>query len=178
MLTKREKGNTMPIVIEHNSNREVYVTQNEFEQIESGEATLYTCIPDRHFEAIAERASINEIIHFANTVREAGGGDIIDELLISYPEDSSSCLLANALNFNCCVQRNNYIWQMEVDSEELAENIANAIETSYSSSNGIDKEFCVELPYEIGMVAQAFDSYRDVELEKFNKFSDPDKYSI
>lgn len=168
----------MPIVIEPNSDREVYVNNDEFKDIEYGNDTVHTRLPDREIEAIANRASIKEIIEFANVVRLAGGGDIIDELLVSYPEDASSCLLANALNFNCCVQEVGGVWQMEVDSEELAENIANAIGTSYNSGNGFDKEFSVELPYKIGLVAQAFDTYRDVELEKFNKFSDSRRFNI
>ncbi len=45
-----------------------------------------------------------ETIEFANAVRAAGGGEIISALMPSSPGDASSCLIANALNFNCKIR--------------------------------------------------------------------------
>lgn len=40
-----------------------------------------------------------ELLEFANKIREAGGAELIEALLPSRPNDPSSCLIANALNF-------------------------------------------------------------------------------
>lgn len=158
----------MEILVDENSGREIFLTEEEIAEInENGYSIEYVIGSD--YTAIAERASIKEIIEFANVVRKAGGGKVIGELMPSFPQDSDSCLIANALNFDCRVDE--YYgkdWAMRVYEEELAIKIANAIDSEYFFDSEANN-FAIILPYEIGMVAKAFDSYRDVELETYNK---------
>lgn len=149
---------------------------------------------------IEERASVQEVIEFANTVREAGGGNIISELMPSDPNEPDSCLIANALNFNCSIRpdedvvevedlwsyENEYEeggadllyhseWCMFVENEELAQKISNAIGTKYVVAPVIES-YGVVLPDEIAYVAIAFDSMIDVELNKFIDENSPCTY--
>lgn len=45
-----------------------------------------------------------EVLDFCNTVRTAGGADILDSLLPGIPLNSQSCLIANNLNFDCRIE--------------------------------------------------------------------------
>lgn len=57
-----------------------------------------------YFESWDEKfdvATPEEVLDFANSVREAGGGDIIPELFPSIKRDVNHCLIAKALNFDC-----------------------------------------------------------------------------
>lgn len=110
-------------------------------------------------------ATEQELLDFANVVRESGGADPIPALLPSYPQNPHACLIANALNFGCSVLPSRTVdstdaetgediaiegWSMQVDSDELAEAIAVAIGTK---SDGL----YVHLPEHIGNAAAAFD---------------------
>lgn len=44
-----------------------------------------------------------ELLEFCNKVREVAGGSIIPALLPSIRSEKNSCLVANALNFDCSV---------------------------------------------------------------------------
>lgn len=51
-------------------------------------------------------ATEDELLAFANAIREAGGADPLDALLPSVPSNTKKCLIANALNFGCEVEPN------------------------------------------------------------------------
>jgi hypothetical protein len=121
-----------------------------------------------------ERASFEELLEFANKVREAGGGNPLDALMPSVPEDPTACLIARNLNFNCSVAGADYgfleslnlplddQWVMIVHDEDLARKIAEAIGTTYGW-NKEDRDWQIILPKEIGRVASEFDSVqRDI----------------
>src|SRR4051812_34694482 len=48
-------------------------------------------------------ASKDELLAYANRIREAGGANALDALLPSTPQQNSACLIARALNFGCKV---------------------------------------------------------------------------
>lgn len=50
------------------------------------------------------RASFEETLEFCNKVREAGGGELIEELVPGIPGAPRDCLIANSLNFDCRVR--------------------------------------------------------------------------
>lgn len=122
--------------------------------------------------AIRNRASISEVIDFANKVRKAGGGNIIDSLMPSTPEQSDSCLIANALNFDCSIEPQiNDIWFMIVDDVIIGEKIAQELGLKYQvydETGEFSSTVNIVLPKEIGLVAKAFDTYMDYELETYN----------
>lgn len=118
--------------------------------------------------AIRNRASVNEVITFANKIRNAGGADIINELMPSIPEEPNSCLIANALNFDCEVNTDiNGNWTMSVYDYNTGINIAENLGMEYCSSED-DNVVIIDLPERIGLVAEAFDSFCDAELEEYN----------
>lgn len=120
-------------------------------------------------------ASEQEVIDFANKVREAGGGDLIEALMPSYPSDPNTCLIANALNFECKINGwraanveaeeildrdilpykavDGFLWSMSVETDDLAEKIAAALDLPYIDNGR------VILPGEIASVATKFDDY-------------------
>lgn len=131
---------------------------------------------------IRGRASIDELLDFANEIRKAGGGELIDELLLSKPKDSNNCLIANALNFDCEVEScDDDNWAMFTDSD-LSITIADKVglkkcfrqDEIWDEEYGefIEKEICagVILPDNIKKVALAFDTQIDVELEEYSVF--------
>jgi hypothetical protein len=159
----------MEIVTDDKSGRKIFVRPDELHEVNEHGVDIESVIGS-DYRAIAERASVAQIIEFANVVRNAGGGEIISDLMPSYPQDPNSCLIANALNFNCRVDGySGEDWAMRVEEEELARKIATAIDSEYHYEGSYSNEFAIVLPYEIAMVAKAFDSYRDVELETYNK---------
>lgn len=149
------------------SNRKIYVRDYDYESYINNEYELKDLVNFSDYEAITNRASVKEVIEFANKVRKAGGGNTIDALMPSLPESTDSCLIANALNFDCEIVPQNKEWLMVVHDGEVGENIAKELDLPYYYSS----EICVSitLPKEIGYVAKAFDSGIDVELEKFNE---------
>jgi hypothetical protein len=133
-------------------------------------------------KAIRNRASIEQVVNFANAVREAGGGSLIEELLPSVPEEPNSCLVANALNFDCDVNSHAGVWYMEIYESEKGIDIAEQLDLEYDAPKYLDyvddetgkEHYAYEggceiyLPEEIGLVAEAFDTWADYELEEFN----------
>ena len=119
---------------------------------------------------MTERASLDELLEFANKVREAGGGAVLHALMPAVPEDPKACLVAANLNFNCWVQhsvRHNR-WAMFVEDEELAARIADAIgepyldeaiqDDAYSLTGPKIDAWAIRLPERIGLVAEDFDA--------------------
>lgn len=130
---------------------------------------------DESLFAIRERAEIDEVISFANDIRAAGGGSFIDGLMPSIPMEPNSCLIANALNFDCEVNAFNGDWYMEVDDGKIGRKIAEHLALTFYGGEQEDEDEdgyfspCeILLPPRIGYVAQAFDTYRDYELEEYN----------
>lgn len=106
-------------------------------------------------EVIMENvATEEELLAFANKIREAGGADIIPALFPSRKGDSTSCLIATALNFSCRVDSDGYEeWFMECNSV-IAQKIEEAmdLEVRYEGNTAY-----VMLPEHIGNAAEAFD---------------------
>lgn len=105
-----------------------------------------------------------ELLDFANKVREAGGGNPIEALFPSTVGNSSACLIANALNFDCQVDAvHEDVWTMTIaDGPNEAERhrriraIAEATGCKiwYVSA---DDPAGIFLPPKIGNAAHAFD---------------------
>jgi len=156
------------IVVDPVSGREVYVDKEKFEVSNSLEIYFRSnqgCYQNLH--AIRNRASINELLKFANEVRVAGKGEVIDELLMSTPQEAQACIIANALNFDSTVSDDYGTWGMMIHDKSVIHNICDdlgldIIEDDYDGVVG------VELPENIALVAQAFDTWADVELEQFD----------
>lgn len=51
-----------------------------------------------------EVATEEELLAFANKVRQAGGANVLEALLPSTPNQMKTCLIANALNFGCQIE--------------------------------------------------------------------------
>lgn len=107
------------------------------------------------------RASFSEVLDFANKVREAGGANPLDALMPAVPEDSSQCLIARNLNFNCTVrgaigfELSESAWVMEAD-ESVCRRIADALGLQFVVNDlGIH---AVVLPEPIAQVAADFDA--------------------
>lgn len=142
--------------------------------VDGGKSALYD---------IRNRASIEEVLEFANNVRKAGGGQLIDGLFPSIPQEPTYCLIANALNFDCEVNLSDGVWTMDIDDNKLGAEIGQKMNLTYDDGSYVDyvddetgeevidyEGFCsIELPHEIGIVAGAFDSCVDYELEEFNQ---------
>lgn len=122
-----------------------------------------------------ERASLEELREFCNTVRNAGGANPLDALLNAVPEEPNECLIARNLNFSCevnGVSGNGYSkevldrlgvdsspWAMIVTDEGLAKKISSAIDSEYKTVESALDEFSYQilLPSKIGEVASQFD---------------------
>lgn len=122
-----------------------------------------------------ERATMEELAEFANKIRAAGGGNPLDALMPSVPEDASQCLIAKNLNFNCtvsevegCENPDDWTdggWAMWVTDETLRDRIAETLELpkcnkrEYIDYADVAKTDCfgVVLPQSIGQVASDFD---------------------
>lgn len=125
------------------------------------------------------RASMKELHAFANRVREAGGGNPIDALMPAVPKDSTQCLIAKNLNFNCVVagwginaqdEAKGIEWSMTVEDESTAQKIADAIDSEVREVWSVDEwdafrdsdfdepaGYAIPLPAEIGQIAADFD---------------------
>ena len=165
------------VIIDEVSNRQIIVQNNLWETAgHSLDEYFINCVPGGidALEAIRCRAEISEVVKFANAVREAGGGNLIDGLMPSTPQEPSSCLIANALNFDCEVNTNDGEWYMETDGE-VGVKIAETLGLTFYGGEQEDeyddyRTTCeIALPGEIGAVAEAFDSYCDYELEQYNE---------
>lgn len=118
-----------------------------------------------------EVATEEELLAFANKVREAGGASVIDALLPSTQSSSYSCLIANALHFSCMVapltdrseqglsthRSGAWVWGMFLPDNMYytrAKAIADAVDCELIERHG---QFVVLLPEPIGNAADAFD---------------------
>jgi hypothetical protein len=112
---------------------------------------------------MSERASLQELLDFANKVRAAGGGNPLDALMPATPLDTQKCLIAKNLNFNCEVKgagdskilagaideddavcewlksdkADDNNWSMFIDEKETRDKIADALNLlAFDSSEG------------------------------------------
>lgn len=141
---------------------------------------------------MAKRATFEELLEFANKVREAGGGNPLDALMPAVPSSSSRCLIAKNLNFNCTVgsvqAKSSDHWVMAVTTKEIRDKIADAlnletidtVDWGYKyglpddpdgSYNKIDV-YGVILPDNIGQVAAEFDSWNHALTGRYNDHLD------
>lgn len=122
-----------------------------------------------------KRASLEELLEFANAVREAGGGNPLDALMPAVPEDAKQCLIARNLNFNCTVRgadgvylkngkaipSDNDTWIMYISDERIVRAVAkklNLKKVYYERWNEVDHPVGVLLPRRIGRIAYEFDN--------------------
>lgn len=115
-------------------------------------------------EFTSPRATFDEVLEFANAVRAAGGGAVLDALMPATPDDAHQCLIAKNLNFNCRVDGDvsSGHWNMYFEDDvTLRDRIADAL----GLEKGDDRDeydtvydYYVKLPAEIGQVAADFDS--------------------
>jgi hypothetical protein len=120
------------------------------------------------------RATLEEVLDFANKVRKAGGGNPLDALMPAVPEDESQCLIAKNLNFNCRVEgstadvreksEQDAPWSMYVEDGDVAQRIADAIGTEANPPTYVEYDWEIELPERIGNVASAFDYAKSVAI--------------
>lgn len=157
-------------IVDEESGRKIQVWEHEAEEYGLENILPRDVLSHKDIVAIRERAEVSEVIEFANKVREAGGGDVISGLLPSIPETPNSCLIANALNFDCSVngdgidENGDSIWYMVTEDESIQEKIAEKLGLDTHLVSGVHKS--IRLPVEIGLVAEAFDTYRDAELNE------------
>lgn len=129
--------------------------------------------------ATKKRATLAELKKFANKVRKAGGGNPLDALMPAVPADSSQCIIAKNLNFNCEVGAiGDGYWAMWIDDEVTRDKIAAALRLKPVEQEEIDEcpIYGVELPVEIGEVARDFDNFSEAICAPWN--SEPRKYEF
>lgn len=131
-------------------------------------------------------ATEEELLAFANKVREAGGGNPIGGFFPAEPGVANACLIAQALNFECEVQGyEKGLWIMEVHGRDEAQidkivrNIAKATgcrvltwEGDEVLADDVDEEdraYAVILPRRIGNTALAFDHAARGWISKYRK---------
>lgn len=102
-----------------------------------------------------------ELLRFANVIRQAGGAEVLEALLPSQPAVANQCLIANALNFSCEVDRGPLYpaWHMafpdNMDEDRIRE-IAKAAHCRVRRPEPEEK-LVIQLPEHIGNTAWAFD---------------------
>lgn len=115
-------------------------------------------------------ATEEDTLAFANKVREAGGGEVLTQLLPSEPQKANSCLIANALNFSCHVNpgdgtypNGEDVWVMLLHDDALTRRIAKGIRcnTVYVGKSKSTRQLTIKLPKLIGNVAAVFDTLCD-----------------
>jgi len=123
-----------------------------------------------------ERASNERLLEFANAVREAGGANPLDALMPAVPQDGYGCLVAQAMNFNCCVggssdkgieeADSNRSWSMFIedrDAVQIAERIQAKTGLAWLPGHeDEDYEAEILLPPDIRQVAEDFDKLWDI----------------
>ena len=107
-------------------------------------------------------ATEEEVLDFANRVREAGGANALEALLPSEPGNPESCLIANALNFGCSVDAVGASEEHDGESEWvmfLPANMPDEAREKIAATTGctLDGNGNLELPRLIGNAAHAFD---------------------
>lgn len=107
-----------------------------------------------------------ELLAFANSIRQAGGATVIDELFPSQMRNPQSCLIATALNFGCQVDSGHGAF---ADGSEkwvmhLPVNLTDEQRAALAKVKGVrlrqDKwegGYYLTLPKHIGNAAEAFD---------------------
>jgi hypothetical protein len=168
--------NCRKIVTDPVSGRKIYVNEADFANCNSNIDSYFSAggnkegLTNVDLHLIRNRADIDKLLKFANDVRQAGGGEIIDELLMSNPQDSSACLIARALNFDSQVNDDYGPWAMHIDDPVLVFDITESLDLNvvWDDPDYEHTAVGVELPEDIAYVAQAFDTYVDVELEKYD----------
>lgn len=136
---------------------------------------------------VSERASLEQVREFCNTVRKAGAANPLDALLEAVPQESNACLIAKNLNFSCQVggptsHLDDYsyevrkrlgftpperfaaeeVWAMIVEDQVLADKISEAIQSEYKTINTrYGNKYEILLPYKLGLVAAAYDRVYD-----------------
>lgn len=122
-------------------------------------------------------ATFEETLDFANAVRKAGGGNPIDALMPSEPQDSQTCLIARNLNFSCEIdgldaefvdEHGENRWQMRVEDPDVLKRISAALDLPllvYDDEEfyATGEPFALVLPRAIGNVARDFDRWMDGE---------------
>lgn len=129
---------------------------------------------------VTKRASLERLLDFANKVRAAGGGNPLDALMPAVPQDSTQCLIAKNLNFNCRVDQGGIDdresrWVMWVgDDAELAHKIASHVHCTPVFQRRVEyfgeapkNDYGVMLPPDIGQVAADFDAGWDSFKDAF-----------
>lgn len=138
-------------------------------------------------------ATERELLNFANRVRDAGGADFLKKLLPAYPEQSTECLIARALNFHCeitpwapcnpdrdngrfsdgsekwiMIPHHGNTEQSEKKARELAPKISLRLLKQRTSMRADDEpiKYGLQLPRHIGNAAEAFDL--GMAFEKLN----------
>lgn len=122
-------------------------------------------------------ATEEELLDFANKVRQAGGAAVLEALLPSLQSDSQQCLIANALNFGCEVdvpdidndiryRDGSLKWVMhfpetmsEYDRRRIIDAVPGRAIRCWDNSPFYDKStvLALLLPKHIGNAAAAFD---------------------
>jgi len=131
-----------------------------------------------------KRASFQELLEFANRVREAGQGEFISALMPAIPQAAKSCLIAKNLNFGCEIspldlhnpfinsfdpsdESNKYTWGMFVDDEKLAKSIGKAMNLPVRTGRN---KWIIALPEEIAQVARDFDNAMELLISPESLF--------
>lgn len=109
-----------------------------------------------------------ELLEFCNSVRQAGGAETIDKLQPGLPRDMHSCLIAKNLNFESRVAPKQFgephgPWVMMSEDPRLAQ-VAEAMDLPcvyvYDwRGASLQKVYQMDLPTEVGQMANAFDTY-------------------
>lgn len=125
-------------------------------------------------------ATEEELLRFANVVRQAGGANPIEALLPSRPEKPSECLIANALNFSCSVNRGalgyhddsyEFVWYMEFPYNMDEDRIREIAKGAHCRVRRPGSQLVMQLPRHIGNAAWAFDrrlAFQDYNELKFH----------
>lgn len=140
----------------------------ETEHISYDYSTLDVDAAETSATAFRPVATEDELLGFANAVRQAGGGQALPHLVNSTPGAAKACLIAKAVNFESAVQPGrgrkktfadgSKRWVMET-SEEVAVKINEYLGLEVEKGENYDFEtvWRLYLPIHIGNAAQAFD---------------------
>jgi hypothetical protein len=124
----------------------------------------------RHERQDVPVATEEELLDFANRWRAAGSAEALPALVPSDPVNTESCLIANALNFDCAVDAAGYgdLWEITITGESplTPEQIAAMSDVAGSQcedDSWVDDDgqgwyiYSWKLPEHIGNAADAFD---------------------
>jgi hypothetical protein len=125
---------------------------------------------------------MKKLLKFANAVREAGGGNPLDALMPSVPQDPKRCLIAKNLNFNCEVvghpDDNRVVvgnrWIM-ITTRDIRDKIAAKLglkPIDYRDEDTSRMRYGVVLPRDIGQVASDFDRWSRATIGRWEQHGD------